>query len=240
MRLCARAAEGGQDGRGRREDRGGQREARAGRVVLRGSCVPTRTHARAAREGAGMRRLSRPDPAPARAPRPAPARSSPPRPLGGPSSGSRRPPLHARLPRPRAGESPAGGRRGTARVRHPGAAPARAARAPGGPCLRRRQPPASRWISVRIAFSATWRTCRSSPSSRGRSAGASRCAPPTRHRPLSESTGPALLRRPAPCRPPPGSPGSPRRGSALSLDPIPEGRPPSPSLSGRAPRPPRS
>lgn len=82
------------------------------------------------------------------------------------------------------------GGRGAARVLHPGAPPARAARGLGGPCIRRRLPP--RWISVRTACSATWTTCRSSPSSRGRSAGASRCAPGRRNcrppsRPLPEA-----------------------------------------------------
>lgn len=88
------------------------------------------------------------------------------------------------------------GGRGAARVRHPGAAPARAARGPGGPCIRRRPPP--RWSSVRTVCSATWRTCRSSPSSRGRSAGASRCAPGRRNCPQGARR---LAPTPTPARP---------------------------------------
>lgn len=138
-----------------------------------------------------------PPPRAARAPRPAPS-PCPPRP----------PPAAALLLPPPATLPPgSGGRerekvlrvggRGAASVRHPGAAPARAARGPGGPCIRRR-PPLPRWISVRTACSATWRTCRSSPSSRGRSAGASRCAPGRRNCPQGAWR---LVRAPTPSRP---------------------------------------
>lgn len=174
--------------------RGGARPLRAGRgprepdrgASLRGSCVLRRAQPLRSGAGAGpkrpLRRLPALIPPPPRAPPPPPA--PPPRraALGlPPRSVSRRPRPLAPLAR---------GRERDQRVLLVGGAGLRASGisgplgpagegAPlGGPCIRRRPPPASRWISGRTACSATWRTCRNSPSSRGRSAGASRCAGP--------------------------------------------------------------
>lgn len=154
--------------------------------------------------GAGLRRACGTSPAsgpaPAGRPRASPRPLALPAPPPPPAAALLLPPP-ATLPpgslgREREKVLPVGGR-GAASVRHPGAAPARAARGPGGPCIRRR-PPLPRWISVRTACSATWRTCRSSPSSRGRSAGASRCAPGRSNCPQGAWR---LARAPTPSRP---------------------------------------